>query len=329
MATLRDMARHMGLSESTVSRVLNGKGRVSEATRKRVLGYAEQVSYHPNQLAKSLKLQSANTIGVVVPDISNEFYALLFQEIDQRIGGAAGFTPILFNIGNDSSREAMFLDHLRSSTVDGLVVATAGSDAYASLPAELLQRIVFVDNQPQGVDTFSFVGGDNVKSSYDLTQHLIDRGHTRIATIVGSVGESSARDRLAGFQQCLADNGLRLFEGWIAHTNFQYADGYAKAKALLSGDDQPTAIIAQNNVLAYATIRVARKQALQVPGDVAVACFDHLDTYGFMRPVITTTTQPLGDIAEVACSLLLAGIKGGSSPGQHLLTASFNLGDTT
>ncbi len=329
MATLRDIARQMGLSESTVSRVLNGKGRVSESTRTRVIGYADEVKYRPNQLAKSLKLQTANSVGVVVPDISNEFYALLFKEIDQRVGGDAGFTPILFNIGDDPRREATFVDHLRSSTVDGLVVATAGSDAYSSLPPELLQRIVFVDNLPLAVEQCSFVGGDNIKSSYELTQHLIARGHTRIATVVGSAGESSARDRLEGFQQCLTDNGLSLPEGWIARTDFGYHDGYAKAKRLLTGQDRPTAIIAQNNVLAYATIRVARKRGLDVPADVAVACFDHLDTYGFMRPVITTMTQPLDRIAEVACDLLLKAIEGDLPASRHFLPVAFTLGDTT
>src|SRR5690606_1242413 len=109
---------------------------------------------------------------------------------------AAGYTPILFNTGDDERREAAFVGQLRSRTVDGLVVASSGSDAYSDLPAFLLDRIVFVDNLPEGRAECSYVGANNVASSYALTQHLVDRGHTRIATIVGPAGESSALERL-------------------------------------------------------------------------------------------------------------------------------------
>ena len=328
MATLRDIAQQLGLSESTVSRVLTNKGRVGAATKRRVLAYADQVQYIPNQMAKSLKLQSTSTLGVVVPDISNEFYALLFKEVDH-LASAKGYTPILFNIGDDVRREETFVGHLRSSTVDGLVVATSGSAAYSVLPEHLMRRIVFVDNLPQGEPECSYVGADNVESSYALTQHLVDRGHTRIATVVGPAGESSALERLEGFERCLEDNKLSLERGWVARTNFQYADAYAKAAALMNGDDRPTAIIAQNNVLAYATIRQAQTRAMRVPRDLAVACFDHLDAYGFMRPVITTMVQPVDRIAEKAWELLQQGIAGQSPHTRHRFPASFRLGETT
>lgn len=328
MTTLRDIAQELGIAESTVSRVLNNKGRVGEATKQKVLAYVDKVQYHPNQMAKSLKMQSAHSLGVVVPDISNEFYALLFKEIDRLIS-VEGYTPILFDIGDDVEREEAFLAQLRSHTVDGLVVATSGSDAYRGLPESTMRRIVFVDNLPHGDPECSYVGADNVKSSYALTQHLVERGHTRIATVVGPAGESSALERLEGMQQCLTDNDLSLPADWIARTNFQYADGYAKATALLDRDDPPTAIIAQNNVLAYATIRVARSREMQVPRDLAVACFDHLDTYGFMRPVITSMVQPLDQIASKAWELLQAGIAGEHPHTLHRFDASFQLGETT
>lgn len=327
MTRLRDIADHLGLSESTVSRVLNGKGRVGATTRDRVLRYAEKIDYHPNQLAKGLKLQSAGSVGVVVPDISNEFYALLFKQIDSRLA-PQGFTPILFNVGVDKAREARFMGHLRSSTVDSMIVATVGSDIYRTMSDSLLERIVFVDNIPACLDECSFVGVDNVKSSFDLTQHLIDRGHERIATVIGSAGESSATDRLEGFERCLIANGVPLRKDWVARTNFQYQDGLEKAKALLRDSDGPTAVIAQNNVLAYATIRAARERFLKVPGDLAVACFDHIDTYGFMRPIITTMLQPIDEIAAVACDLVQS-ISTNRDYSRYCLESVFRMGETT
>lgn len=329
MTTLRDIALELGLSESTVSRVLNNKGRVSEATRRKVLAYANDIKYLPNQMAQALKMQRVTSLGVVVPDISNEFYALLFKELDLLVS-ADGYTPMLFNIGDDPTREEMFLGHLRSSTVGGLVVATAGGDSYASLPTSLLRRIVFVDNLPKGEVAGNFVGADNVASSYRLTQHLISRGHRRIATVVGPAGESSARERLEGFERCLTDHNLSLPEGWIVRTNFRYADAYDQVRAMMEVDgEHPTAVIAQNNVLAYATIRMARNRGMTVPRDIAVACFDHLDTYGFMRPVITTMAQPVAQIAQQAWRLLHASLEGTFEATRHLVEADFQLGETT
>lgn len=328
MATLRDIAQHLGLSVSTVSRVLSGKGRVGPETIERVLDYTREIDYHPNQLAQRLKARTANSIGVVVPDIGNEFYAMLFKEIDRRLE-PLGYTPVLFNVGENLGREREFLGHLRSATVDAMIVATAGSDAYDGLPPDLRRHIVFVDNRPATEDEVTYVAVDNVRSSRELTQHLIDRGHAKIATIMGSEEESSATERTEGFRSAMEDNGLPLLEEWIARARFQYADGYAKAIDLLEGEHRPTAIIAQNNVLAYATIRAVRNKGLSVPRDVAVACFDHIDTYEFMRPVITTMLQPLDRIADLACTQLEARLAGEPVTQTETLQASLRLGETT
>ena len=329
MATLSDIAAHVGLDESTVSRILNNKGRVSAETRRRVLAYAAEVNYHPNLLARGLKEQRSNTVGVLLPDITNEYYALMFKAIDAGMR-SAGFTSILFNTNEDMAREQEFLSYLHSSQVDGLIAATSGSSAYDQLSDALLDRIVFVDNIPAVMRPVRYVGSDNVASSRDLTEHLITRGHRRIATLVGSLAESSARERLEGFQACLRQYRLVLPPGWIVKTNFLYDDGYRKAGELLASPDRPTAVIAQNNVLAYAVIRVANEVGLQVPDDLAVACFDHVDVYGFMRPVITTVLQPVDEIAAIACRELMIRIEGSSgAPGRTMLPVHFRLGETT
>ncbi len=329
MPTLRDIADHFGLAESTVSRILNNKGRVSAETRRQVLAYAGVVNYHPNLLARGLKEQRSNTVGVLVPDITNEYYALMFKAIDDGVR-AGGFTSILFNTNEDMVREQEFLGYLHSARVDGMIVATSGSSAYDHLPEPLLDRIVFVDNIPAVTRPVRYVGSDNVTSSRELTEHLIARGHRRIATLVGSLAESSARERLEGFQACLRQHGLPLPGAWIVRTNFLYDDGYRKAGELLAERDRPTAVIAQNNVLAYAVIRVANEVGLRVPDDIAVACFDHVDVYGFMRPVITTMRQPMDDIAAIACRELLQRIDGGEcAPGRTMLPVEFRPGETT
>jgi LacI family transcriptional regulator len=329
MATLHDIAEHFGLAESTVSRVLNKKGRVSAETRRRVLAYAAEVNYHPNLLARGLKEQRSNTVGVLVPDITNEYYALMFKAIDDGMR-SSGFTSIVFNTNEDMAREQEFLGYLHSSQIDGMIAATSGSSAYDHLQDAMLDRVVFIDNIPAVTRPVRYVGSDNIASSRELTEHLIARGHRRIATLVGSLAESSARERLEGFQACLRQHQLPLPAPWIVKTNFLYDDGYRKAGELLTAVGRPTAIIAQNNVLAYAVIRVANEVGLHVPGDLAVACFDHIDVYGFMRPVITTMLQPLDEIAAIACRELLDRIDGGPvNPGRTMLPVHFRLGETT
>ena len=126
MTTLRDIAQHFGLSESTVSRILTDKGRLSAETRRRVREYAAAVDYHPNQLAKSLKRQRSNTVGVLLPDITNEYCAVLFKAIEDRLRGH-GLTAVLFNTNEAKEREEGCLAYLHSAQVDGMIVATAAN----------------------------------------------------------------------------------------------------------------------------------------------------------------------------------------------------------
>jgi len=330
MTTLHDIAAHFGLSDSTVSRILNGKGRVSADTRSRVLKYAKQVDYHPNLLAKSLKTQQSNTIGVLLPDITNEFYAVLFKAIEDRMR-QHGLMAILFNSDEEPEREEALLEYLHSAQIDGMIIATSGAPAYATLASELIERIVFVDNRPfSGSRQVDFVGSDNVASSYRLTEHLVNRGYDRIATLVGSLSESSAQERLEGFRRALGNYSIPERAEWIVRTNFLYADGVAKALRLLSAKERPNGVIAQNNVLAYAAIRVARSLGLDVPGDLAVCCFDHIDVYGFMRPVITSVVQPISLIAAAASDAWLERRADPHRPAlSRLFSAEFRLGETS
>lgn len=329
MAKLRDIAEHLGMSESTVSRVLNGKGRVSEATRARVLAYAREVDYHPNGLAVRLKQQRSNTVGVLVPDINNVFYSTLFKEIDKHLR-RAGLAPILFDSNEDEVREAEFVKYLQAHSVDGMIVATSGADIYKSLSDELLDRIAFIDNRPHIDEGYRFVGSENELAAHALTQHVIDRGHRSVATVVGAMGESSAIERLAGFKRCLAENDIDVPGHWIVHTNFLYEDGLRRARVLLTREPRPTAIIAQNNVLAYAAIKVAFDLGISVPEDLAVACFDHVDAYGFMRPVVTSAVQSVSDLATAAARSVIAGIEGDDEiPRETILEVEFRLGETS
>ncbi len=334
MTTLKDIADHFELSESTVSRILNGKGRASQTTRDRVREYATSVGYRPNLTARNLRMQATGAIGVVVPDISNPWYAVFYKHVDA-YARAAGYRTVLFDTDEDPEREGVIATYLPMAQVDGMVVATSGSPAYGELDDAMLRRVVFVDNLPSttrgshGAERpVRFIGSDNVGAARRLTEHLISTGHTRIATITGPQGESSARERLDGFSQAMASAGLGVAAEWVAETNFLYDDGYRAASHLLSGE-RPDAIIAQNNVLAYAAVRAAREAGLKVRKDIAVACFDHIDVYGCMRPRITAVCQPLETIAELALHAVVDAVRGTPQVAGHtILESVFVAGDT-
>lgn len=335
MPTLKDIADHFALSESTVSRILNGKGRASEATRQRVRDYASEVGYRPNLIARNLRLQSTRAIGVIVPDITNPWYATYYKQVDVS-AREAGYRLVLFDTDEDPERESTVVPYLPMSQVDGMIVATSGSDAYAQLDDATLSRVVFIDNEPTTTGgqngtkrPVRFIGSDNVGAAVRLTEHLLSQGHTRIATLTGPLVESSARERLDGFRRAMDAAGLGVPSDWVVETNFLYEDGYRAASELLTGE-RPQAIIAQNNVLAYAAIRAAREAGLRLRRDLGVVCFDHVDTYGCMRPRITSMCQPITDLAKLAVDAVVAAIGGNAQPAERsILQSVFVPGETT
>ncbi|MEA5118733.1 MAG: LacI family DNA-binding transcriptional regulator [Propionicimonas sp.] len=329
MLRLRDLAEQLDLSETTISRVLNGQGRVSDATRNRVLAHVERVGYRPNRLAMGLRLQRSCAVGVLLPDITNAFHSNLYRAIDGQLR-AAGYSSILFDSCEDKRNEGEYVQYLQSSVIDGMIIATSGSDTYQTLEPDLLRRITFVDNRPDITAPINYIGSENLEAADALTQHMIDRGHRELATLVGDLTESSARERFDGFVVCLERNGIALPDDWVVQTNFLYQDGYEKAHGLFGGPRRPTGIVAQNNVLAYAAVRVATELGMGVPQDVAIACFDHLDPYGFMRPVITSAVQSIPTIASKAVSCLLDQIEDrDTEPAETLVPVEFRAGDTT
>ncbi len=329
MVRLQDIADDLNLSRSTVSRVLNNKGRIGEDTRKLVLDYARKTGYHPNRLAQNLKQQRSGSVGIIIPDISNEFFSHLFRRISNDLYDN-GLQPILFDTNEDPNNEKEYVEYLQSSVVDGMIVATSGSNVYSSLPSALLNKIIFIDNKPQ-IDTgCTFIGSDNRAAAKLLTEYILSLGHREIATLVGTKDTSSATDRLDGFKEALAEQNVRLVDKWVVQTNFLYEDGYEKAGELLKTAERPSAIIAQNNVLAYAAIRVANEMGLQVPGDVSIACFDHVDTYGFISPVVTSIVQSVDAIADTAVEILLEHLNQENLDKRTvIIPATFKVGETT
>ncbi|MCU6709631.1 LacI family transcriptional regulator [Paenibacillus sp. J5C_2022] len=302
---LKDIAKHLNISISTVSRVINGTGRVSAETRERILKAIKEFGYQPNEIARSLKRKSAHTLGVIVPDLSNSFYGNVMKGVE-KVASENEHTVIVCNSGEDIGKEEEYVQLLLQKQVTGLVIATVGAnmelfDQYknSGIP------IVFIDNMPQMKENFDVVTIDNAKASYDLTEHLIRQGHEKLAIITGPQNQSTAEERLQGFRSCMEQNGRLVREHWIGVGEFKRESGYSIMKSWLEQDEIPTAVFAANDFLLYGAIKAIIEKGLKIPQDIACVCFDANDETGLLRPQITSIIQPAEKIGSIAADIIM------------------------
>lgn len=306
---LKDIAEHLNISVSTVSRVVNNKDRVDQETRKKVLKALEDFQYQPNEIARSLKSKTSKAIGTIVPDISNTFFSDVIKGVES-IARQHGYYIILCNSNEDKDIEEEYTSFLLQKQISGLVIATSGGNAEfykqykrAGIP------VVFIDNFPKIEANYDYVVIDNMKASYELTNHLIKLGHHKIALINGSLGESTAKERLKGWEKALIDYNIPVREKWIGSGSFKQESGYRIMQGFLKQAEIPTAVFAANNFLAYGAMHAILEAGLKIPDDIAVVCFDAVDFTGLVKPQITSIIQPAEEIGRIAGEIIMGKIQ--------------------
>ena len=301
--TIYDVARLAGVSTATVSRSLNGTGQIAPATRAAIDAAVEQLGYRPNTIARSLVTKSTQTIALLLPDITNPFYATLVSGIQQR-ALEAGYTMLLCTTEGDPEREEQYLSLLRAKQVDGALV-----DGLV-LPPDRVARFV-ADGFPivcldRDVDSASvpLVQVDNRLGAELATEHLLSLGHTRVAHVAGAPELGISEERIAGYRKALADAGIEPDPALVVVGSFTVEGGYEAARSLLA-DSSTTAIFAANDLSAIGVINAIVESGRRVPADVSVVGFDDLRLSAYTTPPLTTIHQPALEIAERAMSLLL------------------------
>lgn len=306
--TLKDVAQKLNISISTVSRVVNNKGYVKEETRERVMSCLKECHYVPNEIARSLKAQESMTIGVIVPDICEVFLSRIIKGIDLTVS-RAGYMLIVADSNESKKVERRYLDNLFQKRVDALVIATVDLKEPNIEPFISHNRpVVFIDNLPQLHDQISrYVIIDNRQASRMAVRELLEKGHTRIAVLVGSVEETTGADRLAGYTQALAESGLPVDPALIAYGNFKRDDGYRCMKQLLlARQEHPfTAVYVTSEMMTVGALQAIRELGLQVGKDISMIGFDVHDDFGLATPKITTIRQPEMEIGIRTGELLL------------------------
>jgi LacI family transcriptional regulator len=320
MANMKDIARLAGVSLGTVSHVLNDSARVREAVRERVLKAVHEVGYQPSQLARALRRDKTNMVGMIIPDITNPFFPAVVRGAED-VAFSNGFRLILCNTDNDHSKELVHLNELRTYLPAGLIVIPSNfSDLTAQ--AESYRRagtgVVCIDRLPRNWSGDS-VTADNEAGAYNAAQCLLQRGHVRLGVIAGPLHLTNAKERLAGFKRAVREARLPLAPEYIQETSFDKSGGHAKALVLLRLIPRPTAIFAGNDMIALGALLAIRESGLRCPEDVSLIGFDDLDLAETTNPSLSSVSQSGYQLGTTAARILLDRLEGDASPAKHIV----------
>ncbi|MDR7419534.1 MAG: LacI family DNA-binding transcriptional regulator [Armatimonadota bacterium] len=305
--TIRDVARRAGVSPATVSRVLNASSHpVSEWGRRRVLTAARQLSYIPNLLARSLLTHETAAIGVLIPDVSNPYYAAVLRGVEDAIG-PSGRTVILCNTDRDPAKQRLYLRALMERRVDGIIVA---GGTFGRPEMAITGRALAVVMIGQHRVRFPSVRVDNVAAAAVATEHLLNLGHRRIACLAGPSVSLTAADRVTGYRRALVAAGVPVDPALIREVGFTPTGTRESVRALFGATARPTALLAPNDQVAIGVIRALHELGLRVPADVSVVGFDDTPVASYTVPSLTTVAIPMHDLGRTAVELLVKVLEG-------------------
>ena len=311
MNTIRDVARLAGVSTTTVSRVINRSGTVSEARRLRVERAINELAYVPNAVARHLRSKRTKTIALILSDITNPFFTTIARGV-QDVAGPRGYAVTFANTDESESQEREYLQTLVQRQVDGVLLVPAGNSPEPfrllrsqKIPVVLLDRRVSV----RQVDE---VRCDSEAGAYALVRHLLRLGHRRIAVITGRRHISTSTDRVAGYERALAWAEVPLDRDLIRYDSFSLAGGYRMIKEILAVEPRPTAVFATNNFIAFGALRALREANVNVPGDMSLVTFDDLPEEWHDDPFLTVLAQPAYELGRQAAELLFERLEKGA-----------------
>jgi LacI family transcriptional regulator len=321
MTTIREVAQKAGVSYTTVSHVVNNTRFVSDDTRQRVLAAMKELGYRPNALARSLRRGETFTIGLILPDSANPFFAEIGRSIEDT-AFRQGYNVILCNSENDLEKEQHYVDVLSKKQVDGILFVAAG-DQINSIEYCIHSGIpyVIIDRELSGLEADTVLI-DNHQGGYLATQYLISLGHHRIACITGPSHLTPSAQRVTGYCDALRDYGLPVDDTLIVRGDFHPHSGWQAAFELLRLPDSPTAVFACNDLLAIGALNAAVASGRRVPADLAIVGFDDIELASYTNPPLTTVSQPKTEMGRVAFQLLIDRITANDRPVQRVVLPS-------
>jgi LacI family transcriptional regulator len=318
---MKQVAERAGVSISTVSHVINNTRAVSDDVRRRVLEIIDEMRYVPSAVARSLKNDKTNTIGVLVPNSSNPYFAELIRWIEDA-AFESGYHIILCNAHGDARKQNVYLRLLMEKRIDGLVLIASGADEEHDL---LLRQesvpIIQLERALPGLDTDLVLAGQE-EGAWQATRHLIELGHRAIACVSGPADLPRSRERVGGFMRAMREAGLAVQDDDVVHVEFTSAGGHAAFASLLARPRRPSAVFVTSDLMAIGGLCAASSAGVKVPGELSVVGYDDICTASYAIPPLTTIAPPKREMARLAIGRLIERIRGVHEPLRKIALAS-------
>ncbi|MEZ4670254.1 MAG: LacI family DNA-binding transcriptional regulator [Anaerolineae bacterium] len=302
--TLKEVASTAGVSQATVSRVLNNHPTVNAELRERVQEAIRKLGYHPNQTARRLRAKTSNVIGLIISDIQNPYFISIIRGIEDT-AYAQQMSIILCNSDEDAGKQEMYLRVMQSEHVAGLIYVPT-PDPTGMVIHTLLETgipIILLDRVLDEIE-LDIVKVDNVQGAYDAVAHLLELGYRRIGTIMSVPELTTGKERYEGYCKALKAFGVGVDTSLVKIADSRSEGGYRMANELLSLPQRPDAIFVGNNLMTLGTLRALHEANVDIPGEIALVGFDDMPWSGDLRPPLTVISQPTYELGREAVQLL-------------------------
>ncbi len=316
--TIKDIARNLQVSATTVSNALNGRPGVGESVRVKILNLAKEMGYRPNYFAKGLVSRQSYAIGLVITNIADPFYPELALGVQEQ-ANASGYSMMLFNTDHSMENEKTIIQMLGSKGVDGMILSTVQQNDPniellddLDIPYVLVNRLILNPKMAGHIDSVSL---DNYGGSYKAAAHLCRLGHTRIAIIAGDMESSTAIVRTRGAKDALAEFGVTLRPDWFIPCGYTEKKAYAATLDILSRSEKPTAILAQDDNMALGVRQAALESGFKIPEDIALVGFNDISLSSLTGIELTTVRQDQYAMGMTAAEMLIHKLAQSDRPG--------------
>jgi len=307
--TIEDIAKLAGVSKATVSYVLNDKPGVSEELRLKIKKIIEDCNYVPNSAARGLAGEKTHFIGLVIPDVSDMFYANIIRGVE-KTSNKHNYLLNLYTTHGEEEKERRVIGLINSSMVDGLIImAYYIKDNFVDFLKNEGIPFVFIDYPTKDEDIYTVVV-DNETGAFEATEYLISLGHEKIAFLEGHEAAWDSKARFMGFLKALTANSIEFNPLLIEKGDFTREGGYKATKRLLEKREEFTAIFSSNDQMAIGAVRALKEKGLKVPEDVSIVGFDNIEASSIIDPPLTTVMQPIYEMGKKATEILLRLING-------------------
>ena len=330
--TIQSISKELGISTTTISRVMNDLGeqyRISKKTIELVKTTAEKLHYSPNSIAKGLRLKRSSTIGLIVPDITNAWFAQLALGIEKE-ARKYDYNIFLCNSNDDLKVEKKSILLMQNWMVDGIIIAPIGLESEHIVSASARGTpVVLIDRFFEGID-LPYISSNDYQGSLEANQYLIDCGHKRIACLQGIVGTSPNNQRVKGYRQALRNNKIAFDPKLVMGTDFGYGNGYSCAKKLIKNLSKTniTAVFSTGNQITLGLLKAFKEEGVQIPGDISVISFDEQIYSDLLYTPLSTVSHLNENIGDILLKMVVAQFDQKAKPKNVVLKSKLIIRDS-